>query len=106
MTAKRIVLSPQARRDVRQATAWYREEGGSALAQSWAAALEDALVHIGANPKIGSTRYAVLLKLDELRCWPMQRFPYLIFYIEHEPLIEVGRVLHAERNIPAGMGAA
>jgi toxin ParE1/3/4 len=102
--AKRVVLTEQARREVRHTTAWYREEGGVALAQRWATALEGALRHIGAHPQTGVTRYAVQLKLDDLRFWPVDGFPYLVFYIEREQHIDVGRVLHGKRDIPGWMG--
>lgn len=104
MTAKRVVLTAQAGRELRQATAWYRKEGGATLARRWAAAVEDALRHIGAHPKTGSTRYSVQLKLDELRFWPVNGFPYRVFYVEHEQHIDVGRVLHSQRDIPTWMG--
>lgn len=103
MTGKRVVLTEQARREVRQTTAWYRQEAGTTLALRWAAAVEAALRHIGAHPQTGITRYAAHLKLDALRFWPVDRFPYLVFYVERERHIEVGRVLHGKRDIPAWM---
>lgn len=101
MITKRVVLSAQARDEVRHSTAWYRKEGGTALAQRWATALEGALRHIGTHPQSGITRYAVQLKLDGLRFWPVVGFPYLVFYIEHDQHIDVGRVLHGKRYVPA-----
>lgn len=106
MTAKRVILTAQARRDLRQATAWYRQEGGAPLARRWVVAVEGALRHIGSHPKTGATRYAMQLKLDELRTWPINGFPYLVFYIEHPPYIQIGRVLQAQRDIPEWMGAS
>ncbi len=105
MTVKRVVLTAQARAEVRQATAWYRNEGGPTLARRWVAAVESAVRHIGAHPASGSARYAAPLKLREIRFWPIRGFPYLIFYIERDQQVDVSRVLHAERDIPAWMGA-
>lgn len=104
MTAKRVVLTEQARREVRQITAWYRKDGGTSPARRWVAAVEDALRHVGVHPQTGITRYALQLKLDDLRCWPIKGFPYLLFYVEHEQHIDVGRVLHQKRDVPAWMG--
>lgn len=104
MIERRVVLTTQARRDIRQATAWYRKEGGAPLAQRWVDAVEAALRHIGAHPLTGSTRYAVQLTLDALRFWSIDSFPYLVFYVEHEQQIEIGRVLHVKRDIPAWLG--
>lgn len=104
MIERRVVLTTQARRDIRQATAWYGTEGGALLARRWVDAVEVALRHIGAHPLTGSTRYAMQLTLEALRFWPIDAFPYLLFYIEREQHIEVGRVLHGKRDIPAWLG--
>lgn len=93
-------------RDVRQTTAWYRKEGGTTLALRWVAAVEAALRHIEEHPQTGITRYAAHLKLDALRFWPIDGFPYLVFYVEREQQIDVGRVLHGKRDIPAWMNPA
>jgi toxin ParE1/3/4 len=36
-----------------------------------------------------------------LRAWRLSRYPYLVLYVEREEDIEVWRVLHGEREIPA-----
>jgi hypothetical protein len=41
------------------------------------------------------------LRIAGLRSRRVARFPYLIFYVEQEDHIEVRRVLHAKRDIPA-----
>lgn len=105
MIAKPVYLTAQARREVRQTTDWYKKEGGAILARRWVAAVEDALGHISAHAKTGSTRYSVALTLDRLRFWPIEGFPYLVFYIEQQERIDVGRVLHTKRDIPAWMGS-
>lgn len=106
MIAKRVSLTVQARREVRQTTGCHKKEGGTILARRRVAAVEDALRHISAHPRTGSTRYSVALKLDRLRFWPVEGFPYLVFYLEHEERIDVGRVLHTKRDIPAWMESA
>ena len=37
----------------------------------------------------------------ELRCRPLKRYPYLLFYMEREAHIDLWRVLHGQRDIPA-----
>lgn len=101
MAGKRVVISARARDDLRRGTAWYRQQGGVAVALSWVDAVSAALRHIGQHPKTGFTRYAIELKLDGLRHWPIRGFPHLIFYMEHDEQIHVGRVLHGQRDIPA-----
>ncbi len=41
------------------------------------------------------------LDLPGLRCWPVKRYPYLVFYVERDDHIDVWRVLHGQRDIPA-----
>lgn len=101
---KPVVWSKPARRDADDAAYWYANQGGLDLGERFIAAVEAALEHIGAHPKTGSTRYAMQLKLDELRFWPVKGFPFLVFYIESEQRVDVASVLHAQRDIPAWMG--
>jgi toxin ParE1/3/4 len=45
----------------------------------------------------------VELEIPALRCWQLERFPYLVFYVERDDHIDVWRVLHGHRDIPAWM---
>ncbi|ROZ63415.1 type II toxin-antitoxin system RelE/ParE family toxin [Ramlibacter sp. WS9] len=101
MTAKPAVLRPAAVIDVEDATAYYAQEGGTALATRWVGALEAAFRHISLHPATGSTRYAAVLDLPGLRFSAVTRFPYLIFYLECDDHLDVWRVLQAQKNIPA-----
>lgn len=93
MSDKSVQLLPRAELDLRQATSWYRAEGGEALALKWANAAMAALRRIGFNPRAGSPRYSAVLNLAGLRSWPVNRFPYLLFYIERETLEKGARVI-------------
>ena len=66
-------------------------------------ALERAYVHIGKHPATGSPRYAHALDISGLRSWPLSKYPYLVFYVERTDHIDVWRVLHMQRDIPAWM---
>lgn len=101
MAVKAAVLLPLADWDIREAIQYYRKEGGSALAKRWAKSVETAIRHIAANPGTGSLRYQSLLSIPDLRFWPVERFPYLIFYIERQTCVEIWRVLHGRRDLPA-----
>jgi toxin ParE1/3/4 len=101
MSGKPLVLLPQAERDIGDAMEHYQREGGATLAARWADAVEAALRYIGEHPATGSARYAAQLKLAGLRFWPVRRFPYLIFYVERAGCVDLWRILHAKRNIPA-----
>lgn len=41
------------------------------------------------------------LNIPGLRFWPLTRFPYLVFYVERDDHIDIWRVLHEQRDIPA-----
>ncbi len=99
----RVVLRVRARHDVETAVDWYREEAGEHTALEFVDALEVALRHVRRYPSSGSARYSVELGIPALRCWQLERFPYLVFYVERDDHIDVWRVLHGHRDIPAWM---
>lgn len=98
---KSIVPREQALRDVDDAIAHYLREGGEALALNFIDALECAYAHIRAHPAIGSPRYTHELDLPGVRAWLLDRYPYAVFYVERPDHIDVWRVLHTRRDIPA-----
>lgn len=103
MNVKPVVPRELARRDVEAAVAHYLAEGAAPAALAFIDALEKAYSHIGRHPATGSPRYAHELNLPGLRSWPLKRYPYLVFYLEHPDHIDVWRVLHGQRDIPAWM---
>ena len=103
MTAKPVVPRQQANRDVEDAIDHCRAEAGETIAPGFVDALERAYRHIARHPASGSGRYAHELALPNLRVWLLKNYPYLVFYLEGDGHIDVWRVLHAERDIPAWM---
>ena len=103
MSGKPVVLSERARRDIEGAVGHYLTEAGPAVALDFIDALEDARRHIGERPASGSSRYAHELDIPGLRFRSAGRFPYLVFYVEREAEVDVWRVLHGARDIPAWM---
>ena len=65
--------------------------------------VEEAYQHIQQFPVSGSLRYAYELSLPELRVWSCNKCPFLIFYVDYPSQIEVWRVLHSSRDIPASL---
>jgi toxin ParE1/3/4 len=106
MNATRIVRRGRADRDIDEAAEHYFAEGGVALELRFIDALEAAMRHVAAHASTGSPRYAAELNLPGLRFRSLKRFPYLIFYVEHDDCIDVLRVLHGAMNIPAWMTEA
>ncbi|MDP9964416.1 toxin ParE1/3/4 [Variovorax paradoxus] len=103
MKAKAVVPREQANRDIDEAIAYYLREDAAAAAMNFIDALEKAYDHISRNPGTGSASYAYELSLPGLRFWPLTRFPYLVFYFEQPDCIDVWRLLHGQRDIPAWM---
>ena len=106
MKEKPVVPREQARRDVEAAIAYYLGENAESAAIGFIDALERSFAHIGRHPASGSPRYAHELNLPGLRCWALARYPYLVFYVERPDHIDVWRVLHGQRDIPAWMREA
>ena len=103
MKAKPVVPRGRAERDVGEAVEHYAREGGGEVALEFIQSLQKAYTHIGRHPGSGSLRYAHELGLPELRCWALARFPHLIFYVERSDHVDIWRVLHARRDVPASM---
>lgn len=103
MKAKPVVPRDLAGRDVDEAIGYYLAEGGTTPALGFIDALERVYAHIGRAPASGSPRHAHELDLPQLRSWPLTKYPYLVFYIERPDYVDVWRVLHGERDIPAWM---
>ncbi|MDQ0586249.1 type II toxin-antitoxin system RelE/ParE family toxin [Variovorax paradoxus] len=106
MKAKTVVPREQANQDVDEAVAHYLSEDAASAALDFIDELEKAYSHIGRNPGTGSASYAHELGLPGLRFWPLTRFPHLVFYFEQPDCIDVWRVLHGQRDIPAWMRAS
>lgn len=101
MTAKPVVPREKAQRDIEEAIDHYVREAGVEVALGFVDALEQTYVRISAHPASGSPRYAYELGIAELRSTRIRRFPHLIFYVELPGKIDVWRILHGKRDIPA-----
>lgn len=97
---KPLVRHKRADKDVEAAIKYYLKES-PAIALGFVDALEQTYHQIQQRPAIGSTRYAYELNLPGLRFRQCKRFPYLVFYVESAHQIDIWRVLHGSRDIPA-----
>ncbi|TXH48447.1 MAG: type II toxin-antitoxin system RelE/ParE family toxin [Cellvibrionales bacterium] len=103
MKAKIVVPRALAQQDVQEALAYYQTQAGSALALRFVDALEQAYAHLSLHGGSGSPRYAHELNIPGLRAWALTAFPYTVFYREEAAQIDVWRVLHQQRDLPAWM---
>jgi toxin ParE1/3/4 len=102
---KPVVPRELALQDVDEALAYYLSENAEAAALGLIEALAQAYAHIGRHPATGSPRYAHELNLPGLRTWQLNKYPHVVFYVAHSDHIDVWRVLHGQRDIPAWMQA-
>lgn len=101
MTPRSVVLRARARRDVDEAVAHCLDHAGTEIVIGFIGALEEAFGHIADNPGSGSPRYGHEVNLPGLRSWPLKAYAYLVFYMTYEDRIDVWRILHDRRDIPA-----
>ena len=101
MTAKPVVPRALANRDINETINYYLDENAESAALDFIDALEQAYAHISLHPATGSPRYAHELNLAGLQSWLLTGFPYHVFYVEQPDHINVWRVLHGQRDIPA-----
>jgi toxin ParE1/3/4 len=98
---RRTELRERAASDIDDAIAYLRGEAGAAVTVAFIDALERGINQISRAPHAGSLRFAYELGVPELRALNVRRFPYLIFYVPLGDRIDIWRVLHSRRDIPA-----
>jgi toxin ParE1/3/4 len=98
---KPVLARVAAERDVEQAAEYYSREAGEKVALDFAEALGSAYRTISERPGLGSPRYSHALGMPGLRTRKLTRFPFLIFYVERDDHVDVWRLLHTKRDIPA-----
>jgi len=99
--AKPVIPRQSVSRDLDEALAYYLDEGATGTALAFIDAVEQALTHISRQPETGSSRYAHELNLPGLRTWLLMPYPHWVLYLERPDHIDVWRVLHGRRDIPA-----
>jgi toxin ParE1/3/4 len=99
--AKPVRLRQLAAADLESASEFYRREAGEQTALEFIDASERAVKRISRGPHVGSLRFAYELAIPDLRAWPLQRFPYVVFYVVTDEEIDVWRILHTRRDVRA-----
>ena len=87
--------------DIAAAVSYYRDQASPQTATDFVDHLEAAIEHLRHHPLTGSLQFSYELEIPDLRSWPLRKFPYLIFYMPEDSRIDIWRVLHARRDIPA-----
>ena len=99
--AKTVRLRQLAAADLDDASDYYRDEAGEQTAFEFIDAVARVMKRISRSPHAGSLKFAYELAIPDLRAWPLQRFPYIVFYVVTDHEIDVWRILHTRRDLPA-----
>lgn len=98
---KQVVLSELAAKDLEAIIDYLLVEAGIEVATSFLTSWDKCRDHIGRFPESGSPRLAHRKKLRGMRVWPISNFPHLAIYAILRERVEIARVLHMPRDIPA-----
>lgn len=88
------------------AVEFYLSEVDAAVAARFVDELERAVRRVELHAEIGSLRFAFELDVPGLRSFRVDSFPYLILNVIREDHLDVLRVLHTSRDVPALLGEA
>lgn len=98
-----VIPRRAASRDIEEAVDYLAREAGLDTALRFIDAFQAACRHVSAHPASGSPRLGWDLDRPGLRVWPIKGFGYLAFYCEQADHIDLWRVLHGARDIPASL---
>jgi toxin ParE1/3/4 len=84
---------PEARLELREAVIYYQACAPSEIALDFDARVNSALIEIGKHPE----RYPRWHR-TRVRKYVLQRFPYLIFYVDYPDCIRILAVAHTSRR--------
>lgn len=103
MAARLVQLRERAAADIDRAADYYLSEAGTDIALRFVDAVERSINRIGRSPGSGSLRFAYELEIPDLRARAVDRFPFLAFYVVSDEAVDVWRILHTSRDIPAAI---
>lgn len=81
----------QAQRELLEATQWYLEDAGPAVAEQFEWAVQRALRSLAVMPRLGRASYL------GVRTWPLKHFPYTLVYRVKGEVISVVAVAYQSR---------
>ena len=97
---RRIRVEQEAEADLASSVEYYRGEGGEELALRFLAHTQEAFELLEREPGIGHVfGSAKAERLKSLRVWPLDEFPYVVFYEADAEELRVYCVVHGKRDI-------
>jgi toxin ParE1/3/4 len=101
----KLVIQASAEDDMLRQVDWYEEQGLSAVADRFVAAVFAGIQAAIKTPKAGAPRRSGNPALAGLRTWPVKGFDeFRVYYVTREDIFVVVRVLHGRRDIDAILG--
>lgn len=97
--ARSVRLRALAAADIETTSDYYVDLVSEQTALEFIDAVERGIRRISRSPNVGSLHFAYELALPRVRAWPLQRFPYVVFYVAASDEIDVWRVLHSRRDL-------
>lgn len=101
--ARPVRLRALAAADIEAASDYYVDQVSEQTALEFIDTVERGIRRISRSPNVGSLHFAYELALPDLRAWPLQRFPSVVFYVATSDEIDVWRVLHSRRDLPTAL---
>jgi toxin ParE1/3/4 len=98
-----VRLRERAATDIDQAADYYLCEAGRQVAMRCIDAVERAVNQVSRAPQSGSPRYSHELEIPDLRVRTVAGFPYQVFYIAGDGVVDVWRILHERRDLPSAL---
>lgn len=104
MPPRPVQLRERAAVDIDEAVDFYLDEADADVALRFVDAVERAFGQTGRSPLSGSLRFSYEIEIPGLRVRPLPRFPYLVFYVVGDGVVEVWRILHTRRDVGPAIG--
>ncbi len=98
-----VVWRPRADTDLVEAVLWLREHASPAIAIEFVDRVEKALDLLSRHPLAGPGLVGVRIGIPGLRSFPVERTPYVLFYLADSRRVDLVRVLHGRRDIDAAL---
>ena len=102
MNGKPVIRRAVADNDIDDAIRYY-DNHSIQTAFGFIDELQRSYQRISAQPPIGSPRHGYELALPGLLSRKLDKYPYIVFYYDHNDHIDVWRILHEKRDIPSNL---
>jgi toxin ParE1/3/4 len=100
LTKRSLALNPRADFDIEDVLSHYQAQQAYQAGEAFLTELGQCLRFLTTFPRAGSLRLANEIGRNDIRTWPMNKFPFLLLYKATQNHVDILRVLHQSRDIP------